>query len=470
MLQLIPDNLACGRSSHLWKVVCSVWEIVRLNVVWNIGDRQQVDFWYDSWLGSLGPLAGYVRNMADIAPCNVAAMVDELGNWDWPRLQSLLPQSVLLHLSATKPPRSGFKGDFPGWARSHDRTFSVRTAYEALRDSSVQSANAVWKVIAGFRGLQRIKIFIWLLAKEKLLCNAERVRRHLSNCSRCEACGAALESIYHIFRGCPIAVAVWKGLIKRDKWVEFMSLDTMEWIRGNLSSNSSFAVDSVDWDLRFGAILWCLWLRRYAMIFDPENLDMFAVSDRSIWLWKDMQSAYVLEGQDRPNHASRADSLQSSRAVARSSMADGTARGPTSPAGGSHESGGEQSSSHSNAREQDRYLPIANISRIMKKALPANGKISKEAKDTVQECVSEFISFITSEASDKCQKEKRKTINGDDLLWAMATLGFEDYIEPLKLYLARYREGDAKGSARGGEGSSLQREAVGVLAVPNPQS
>ncbi|KAE8717972.1 Nuclear transcription factor Y subunit B-8 [Hibiscus syriacus] len=147
-------------------------------------------------------------------------------------------------------------------------------------------------------------------------------------------------------------------------------------------------------------------------------------------------------------------------------MADDMTRGPTSPAGGSHESGGEQSSSLSNVREQDRYLPIANISRIMKKALPTNGKIAKDAKDTVQECVSEFISFITSEASDKCQKEKRKTINGDDLLWAMTTLGFEDYIEPLKIYLARYREGDAKGSARGGEGP-LRRD--GVLAVQNPQ-
>lgn len=45
-----------------------------------------------------------------------------------------------------------------------------------------------------------------------------------------------------------------------------------------------------------------------------------------------------------------------------------------------------------------------------------------------------------SRASDKCQREKRKTINGDDLLWAMATLGFEDYIDPLKVYLTRYRE------------------------------
>ena len=46
---------------------------------------------------------------------------------------------------------------------------------------------------------------------------------------------------------------------------------------------------------------------------------------------------------------------------------------------------------------QDRFLPIANISRIMKKSLPANAKIAKDAKETVQECVSEFISFITSE-------------------------------------------------------------------------
>ncbi|XP_044509804.1 nuclear transcription factor Y subunit B-1-like isoform X1 [Mangifera indica] len=147
---------------------------------------------------------------------------------------------------------------------------------------------------------------------------------------------------------------------------------------------------------------------------------------------------------------------------------------PTSPAGGSHESGGEQSP-HSGIREQDRYLPIANISRIMKKALPPNGKIAKDAKDTVQECVSEFISFITSEASDKCQKEKRKTINGDDLLWAMATLGFEDYIEPLKAYLMRYRElelelwqGDTKGSVRGGDGYA-KRDTVGTLAGQNVQ-
>ncbi|KAJ9694643.1 hypothetical protein PVL29_010221 [Vitis rotundifolia] len=143
-------------------------------------------------------------------------------------------------------------------------------------------------------------------------------------------------------------------------------------------------------------------------------------------------------------------------------MADAAA----SPGEGSQESG--EQIPHSNVREQDRFLPIANISRIMKKALPANGKIAKDAKEIMQECVSEFISFITSEASDKCQREKRKTINGDDLLWAMATLGFEDYIDPLKLYLAAYREGDTKGPAKGGDGSA-RKDAAGAQSSINSQ-
>ncbi|KAK4565353.1 transcriptional activator hap3 [Recurvomyces mirabilis] len=95
---------------------------------------------------------------------------------------------------------------------------------------------------------------------------------------------------------------------------------------------------------------------------------------------------------------------------------------------------------------------FAPVARIMKMALPENAKIAKEAKECMQECVSEFISFITSEASEKCQQEKRKTVNGEDILFAMTSLGFENYGEALKIYLARYREnllarGDQKPAA-----------------------
>ncbi|XP_010518737.1 PREDICTED: nuclear transcription factor Y subunit B-6 isoform X2 [Tarenaya hassleriana] len=91
-------------------------------------------------------------------------------------------------------------------------------------------------------------------------------------------------------------------------------------------------------------------------------------------------------------------------------------------------------------REQDRYMPIANVIRIMRRMLPVQAKISDEAKETIQECVSEYISFVTGEANERCQREQRKTITAEDVLWAMSKLGFDDYIEPLTLYLHRYRE------------------------------
>ncbi|KAF4359415.1 hypothetical protein G4B88_008430 [Cannabis sativa] len=79
--------------------------------------------------------------------------------------------------------------------------------------------------------------------------------------------------------------------------------------------------------------------------------------------------------------------------------------------------------------DQDRMLPIANVGRIMKGILPGTAKISKEGKQTMQECATEFISFVTGEASDKCHKENRKTVNGDDICWALTALGFDNYAE-----------------------------------------
>jgi len=121
-------------------------------------------------------------------------------------------------------------------------------------------------------------------------------------------------------------------------------------------------------------------------------------------------------------------------------------------------------------KEQDRWLPIANVARIMKGALPENAKIAKEAKECMQECVSEFISFITSEASEKCQQEKRKTVNGEDILWAMTSLGFENYAEALKIYLARYREATVQNPTKGGATTAGTASTSGAPTAAGAQS
>ena len=81
----------------------------------------------------------------------------------------------------------------------------------------------------------------------------------------------------------------------------------------------------------------------------------------------------------------------------------------------------------------------------------ASSRVTKDAREALQESVSEFISFVTSEAVQKCHQEKRKTINGDDILWAMGTLGFDAYIEPMRLYLGIYRENAKKDKGAGAD-------------------
>ncbi|CAA2979134.1 nuclear transcription factor Y subunit B-5-like [Olea europaea var. sylvestris] len=119
-------------------------------------------------------------------------------------------------------------------------------------------------------------------------------------------------------------------------------------------------------------------------------------------------------------------------------------------------------------KDQDRLLPIANVGRIMKHILPQNAKISKEAKETMQECVSEFIGFVTGEASEKCRKERRKTINGDDVCWALETLGFDDYAGPLKRYLNKYREveGDRANQNKTGVNEEMGEHSLNTSNQP----
>ncbi|XP_059441262.1 nuclear transcription factor Y subunit B-9-like [Corylus avellana] len=124
-------------------------------------------------------------------------------------------------------------------------------------------------------------------------------------------------------------------------------------------------------------------------------------------------------------------------------------------------------------REQDQYMPIANVIRIMRRILPSHAKISDDAKETIQECVSEYISFITGEANERCQREQRKTVTAEDVLWAMGKLGFDDYIEPLTVYLNRYREAENERNTSHGDQLLFLKRGMeinhhGPIGMPPP--
>nr|XP_027090430.1 nuclear transcription factor Y subunit B-8-like [Coffea arabica] len=110
-------------------------------------------------------------------------------------------------------------------------------------------------------------------------------------------------------------------------------------------------------------------------------------------------------------------------------------------------------------RDPEHLFPITNIFRIMRRNLPPNARVSEEAKSTIQECVSDYINFITAEANERCRREHRKTITAEDLLYAHANLGFDNYIGPITLYLERYRQNEAAQNSVHGD-PSVRRTTI----------
>lgn len=136
----------------------------------------------------------------------------------------------------------------------------------------------------------------------------------------------------------------------------------------------------------------------------------------------------------------------------------------------SHNVNVSSATSNTNSREdetgngQDHLLPIANVGRIMKQVLPANAKISKEAKETMQDCASEFIGFITGEASHQCRTERRKTVSGDDVCNAMKTFGLDQYADTSLRFLQKYREHAEKSNSRN-QDKAIQINVIDELSI-----
>lgn len=83
-------------------------------------------------------------------------------------------------------------------------------------------------------------------------------------------------------------------------------------------------------------------------------------------------------------------------------------------------------------RPEDLNLPNAVVTRIIKEAIPDGVSVSKEARLAISKAASVFVLYATSCSNNFALKNKRKTINAQDVLSAMEDMEFEQFIEPLQ--------------------------------------
>uniref|UniRef100_A0A6N2N1I9 Reverse transcriptase zinc-binding domain-containing protein n=1 Tax=Salix viminalis TaxID=40686 RepID=A0A6N2N1I9_SALVM len=245
------------RDSVLWKSICKEWEVVNQNVSWNLGEGKTVLFWKDSWLENNGPLINLINPGLQVDTINhtVANMVDRSGNWKWEEFAHLLPMQTLMGIVGYIPPRQDADADSMIWKQTSDGKFTVKTAYLAGEEGDNVHRDPVWKIIWKWKGLERIKVFLWTVAHNAVMTNELRWRRRITDNRYCCYCGNAVENLIHVLRDCPKARRVWEGFVGIEERELFFSQNQYTWIISNLTSRKK-CMRYGEWQLAFGITIW----------------------------------------------------------------------------------------------------------------------------------------------------------------------------------------------------------------------
>ncbi|WVQ83064.1 hypothetical protein IAT38_005202 [Cryptococcus sp. DSM 104549] len=78
--------------------------------------------------------------------------------------------------------------------------------------------------------------------------------------------------------------------------------------------------------------------------------------------------------------------------------------------------------------EEDVSLPKATVLKIIQELLPEDIACSKEAKDIILECCTEWIKLISTQSNMVCEASAKKTISPEHVVEALKQLGFEDFV------------------------------------------
>ncbi|KAK9030111.1 hypothetical protein V6N11_031542 [Hibiscus sabdariffa] len=179
-ISLVNCRTTC---TPLWSALSSVWDSFHENVCWLVGDGADVCILDDTWVPSLGPLRQWLRipnHVADNLQFNDILLHNS--QWDADHPRELLHHDVVSHVIGILP---------PALDDSHD----VQPLWEAV--------DSKWSHFWSLPVTDCIRLFLWLVLRERLMTNEERCHRGLTLEPLCLSCGCVRETILHVLRDWP---------------------------------------------------------------------------------------------------------------------------------------------------------------------------------------------------------------------------------------------------------------------------
>ncbi|KAK8998476.1 hypothetical protein V6N11_083865 [Hibiscus sabdariffa] len=236
-------------------------------------------YWYEVYRISTHCVKGNQRLQGVSARCTVlvptSTMVRDMvtdsrdWDWDWARLEAVLPAIVLDHVATVPPPRLSFGLDNPGWRWTDNRRFTTHSTYMFLMDINDRPIDGIWKKIWSLPVPQCVRTFMWLTLHQRHLTNVERVRRHLASSDMCSICNLAVEDLDHVLRYCTRTRSHWRQAVPPELLSVFMNSPFDSLVRHNLLNEKVGGSPEIQWNCRFAVYCWLLWKERCTTIFDP---------------------------------------------------------------------------------------------------------------------------------------------------------------------------------------------------------
>ncbi|KAK9005510.1 hypothetical protein V6N11_042939 [Hibiscus sabdariffa] len=288
MLTTCPLSIARQNCSPLWRALANIWDSFRDNTFWLVGDATDVHLWNDTWVPSVGPLRPWLSNaLPSVNQLHFDDMLHADGNWNVSRLSELLDQAVVPHVLGVLPPSFDDARDRVAWRLTPTGAFTVASAYEGFLSPSWDVCDPKWSSIWSLPVAQRVRMFLWLVLRQRLMTNVERVRRGLSSDPSCSSCGCYSETILHILRDCPPVRSFWKSIIPQVEHECFFGASLDHWVAMNIKTSRALGPSTPPWScfsLLFSGRIGIVWASHFADSIPDVSVATHATDDFVQWV------------------------------------------------------------------------------------------------------------------------------------------------------------------------------------------
>lgn len=222
-------------ASNVWRGIMNNIDVVKKGINMAVGNGAKTFFWHHRW-ATTRPLMELtiVEPPLHLQDVTVREFWDPQVGWLYDKFSNFLPAEALQKIAAYELVEDEEAIDEIFWNGSPSGGFALGSAMKLASSPNEEEINEDnnWKVIWKLLVPQRIRMFMWLSYHDRLMTNANRFIRQLSDDPRCYVCGEVEENTIHILRECPVAKILWRKLgvkVEDDQWRGNLK----NWLTGN---------------------------------------------------------------------------------------------------------------------------------------------------------------------------------------------------------------------------------------------